>query len=132
MAISKENLENDLSCREQSIINYSKTLTNAFVKNWIQPKKYENERLKAWFRIVLNEHGRLLIFYLSAAYCPVDKNNECEIFVQNVKKTIKQTFPVAELKSLTSDIGEDYTLEFTSKEGNEILEYNKNKNTKRD
>jgi hypothetical protein len=123
MTLSND-FKDDLTCREHSIINYSKILTDAFIKNWIQPQKYKNERLKAWFRIILNEHGGILKYYLVSVDCPVDIDNECEIFVQNVKKTIKETFPVAELKPLTADIGEEYTLVFKSKEGNEILEHN--------
>jgi len=111
-----------LTCRERTIINQSKILTGAFIKNWIQPQKYKNEDISAYFRIILNENGHILKYYLVDVFCPADTENECEVFVQNVKETIKQTFPIAELKPLLSTIGEEYTLNFGSKEGNKILE----------
>ena len=120
MAISKENLENKLTPCELSTIEQNDLITKSFIENWVQPQKYKNEFMIAWFRVILNSDGRILKFYLTDAFCGIDRENECKNFVVNMKETIKATFPISGLK--TSVNGDESNYIFRSDYGNAILE----------
>ena len=120
IAISKENLENKLTPCEISTIDQNDLVTKALIENWVQPHKYKNEFMIAWFRIILDRDGRIIKYYLTDVFCGIDKDNECKNFVANMKETIKATFPIAKWKLGVN--GDESTYTFKSDYGNAILE----------
>jgi hypothetical protein len=107
-----------LTLEEKKNIKSSKILFNTLNNNWVQERKYQNEKMNATFHVNLRNDGTIENFKLTDSFCGDDLNNECENFVLNVKKTILNTFPIKDFPSI------DYRclwLTGGSKEGNELF-----------
>lgn len=107
-----------LTPEENKNIKSSKILFNTLNSNWVQERKYQNERMNATFHVNLRNDGTIENFKLTDSFCGDDLNNECENFVLNVKKTILNTFPIKDFPSI------DYRslwLTGGSKDGNELF-----------
>ena len=96
--ISKQ--PDSLTLEEKENIKASKILFNTLNSNWVQERKYQNERMNATFHVHLRNNGTIESFKLTDSFCGDDLNNECEDFVLNVKKTILNTFPIKDLSSI--------------------------------
>jgi hypothetical protein len=107
-----------LTPEENKNIKSSKILFNTLNSNWVQERKYQNERMNATFHVNLRNDGTIENLKLTDFFCGDDLNNECENFVLNVKKTILNTFPIKDFPSI------DYRslwLTGGSKDGNELF-----------
>ena len=112
------NQSESLTLEENKNIKSSKILFNTLNNNWVQERKYQNEKMNATFHVNLRNDGTIENFKLTDSFCGDDLNNECENFVLNVKKTILNTFPIKDFPSI------DYRslwLTGGSKEGNELF-----------